>query len=155
MAMTALDLFWVSPERMEGARAFAEKRPADFGPCVDWHRSGSCPGSSRGAPNHRDPGLSRDNFLSAGIPTDYGFNDDEVALRTELRVWAGKVLASHYQPDDESGVFRRQPVLDLATVGLTSLRTRRNTEDRRPPRWWRGSPRSSRSSDTPTILNPC
>ena len=37
MAMTALDMFSVSPEGMEGANAFAEKRPADFAPHVIWH----------------------------------------------------------------------------------------------------------------------
>ena len=37
LAMTALDMFSVSPEGMEGARAFAEKRPADFAPHVAWH----------------------------------------------------------------------------------------------------------------------
>ncbi len=37
MAMTALDMFGVSPEGMEGAAAFAEKRPADFSPHVNWH----------------------------------------------------------------------------------------------------------------------
>ncbi|GAA4642283.1 enoyl-CoA hydratase-related protein [Gordonia humi] len=37
MAMTALDLFVVSPEGAEGAAAFAEKRPADFAAHVDWH----------------------------------------------------------------------------------------------------------------------
>ncbi len=37
MAMTALDLFSASPEGMEGAHAFAEKRPPDFAPHVNWH----------------------------------------------------------------------------------------------------------------------
>lgn len=37
MAMSALDIFGVSPEGMEGATAFAEKRPADFAPHVTWH----------------------------------------------------------------------------------------------------------------------
>jgi 2-ketocyclohexanecarboxyl-CoA hydrolase len=37
MAMTALDMFAVSPEGMEGANAFAEKRAADFSPHVTWH----------------------------------------------------------------------------------------------------------------------
>ncbi|WP_040791758.1 enoyl-CoA hydratase-related protein [Nocardia paucivorans] len=37
MAMTALDMFGVSPEGMEGAKAFAEKRPADFSAYVNWH----------------------------------------------------------------------------------------------------------------------
>ena len=37
MAMTALDMFAVSPEGMEGARAFAEKRKPDFTPHVNWH----------------------------------------------------------------------------------------------------------------------
>lgn len=37
MAMTALDLFAVSDEGMEGAKAFAEKRKPDFNSKVAWH----------------------------------------------------------------------------------------------------------------------
>ena len=37
MAMTALDLFAVSDEGMEGAKAFAEKRRPDFNSKVTWH----------------------------------------------------------------------------------------------------------------------
>ena len=37
MAMTALDLFTASPEGLEGAAAFAEKRKADFNQHVNWH----------------------------------------------------------------------------------------------------------------------
>ncbi len=37
MAMSALDIFGVSPEGMEGASAFAEKRKPDFAPHVNWH----------------------------------------------------------------------------------------------------------------------
>jgi naphthoate synthase len=37
MAMAALDLFAPSPEGMEGARAFAEKRPPDFAKYVQHH----------------------------------------------------------------------------------------------------------------------
>lgn len=37
MAMSALDIFGVSPEGMEGAAAFAEKRKPDFAPHVNWH----------------------------------------------------------------------------------------------------------------------
>lgn len=37
MAMTALDLFTGSPEGLEGAAAFAEKRKPDFAPHVNWH----------------------------------------------------------------------------------------------------------------------
>lgn len=37
MAMSALDLFAPSPEGMEGANAFAEKRPPDFGRYVQHH----------------------------------------------------------------------------------------------------------------------
>lgn len=37
MAMTALDMFTASAEGKEGAAAFAQKRPADFDPHVNWH----------------------------------------------------------------------------------------------------------------------
>lgn len=37
MAMTALDLFTASPEGLEGATAFAEKRKPEFGSKVNWH----------------------------------------------------------------------------------------------------------------------
>jgi 2-ketocyclohexanecarboxyl-CoA hydrolase len=37
MAMTALDLFTASPEGLEGAAAFAEKRSPDFARHVTWH----------------------------------------------------------------------------------------------------------------------
>jgi len=37
LAMTALDLFTVSAEGMEGANAFTEKRPPDFARHVSWH----------------------------------------------------------------------------------------------------------------------
>jgi naphthoate synthase len=37
MAMTALDLFTASPEGLEGAAAFAEKRTPDFVQHVNWH----------------------------------------------------------------------------------------------------------------------
>lgn len=37
MAMTAVDLFYASPEGLEGATAFAEKRKPDFKQHVDWH----------------------------------------------------------------------------------------------------------------------
>jgi 2-ketocyclohexanecarboxyl-CoA hydrolase len=37
MAMTALDLFTASPEGLEGAQAFAEKRRPEFDKHVSWH----------------------------------------------------------------------------------------------------------------------
>lgn len=37
LAMSALDLFTASPEGLEGAAAFAQKRPADFVRHVNWH----------------------------------------------------------------------------------------------------------------------
>jgi dihydroxynaphthoic acid synthetase len=37
LAMSALDLFTASPEGLEGAAAFAEKRPPDFSRYVNWH----------------------------------------------------------------------------------------------------------------------
>jgi len=52
----------------------------------------------------------------------YGFDEDEEAFRAELRRWAEKVLAPHYQTDDQAARFRRQQALDMAQMGLTSLR---------------------------------
>lgn len=37
IAMSALDLFTASPEGLEGAAAFAEKRPPEFNQYVNWH----------------------------------------------------------------------------------------------------------------------
>ncbi|MFE7224049.1 acyl-CoA dehydrogenase family protein [Nocardioides sp. NPDC057577] len=52
----------------------------------------------------------------------YGFDEDEEAFRVEVHRWAEKVLAPHYQDDDKAAVFRRQQALDMAQMGLTSLR---------------------------------
>ena len=52
----------------------------------------------------------------------YGFDEDEEAFRSEMRRWAEKVLAPHYQSDDKAAKFRRQQALDMAQMGLTSLR---------------------------------
>lgn len=52
----------------------------------------------------------------------YGFDEDEEAFRVEVRRWAEKVLAPHYQSDDKAAEFRRQQALDMAQMGLTSLR---------------------------------
>jgi cyclohexanecarboxyl-CoA dehydrogenase len=52
----------------------------------------------------------------------YGFDEDEEAFRAELRRWAEKVLAPHYQADDKAARFRRQQALDMAQMGLTGLR---------------------------------
>jgi cyclohexanecarboxyl-CoA dehydrogenase len=53
---------------------------------------------------------------------DYSFDQDEQAYRAEVRRFAAKVLAPHYQHDDRTGVFRRQLALDMASTGLTGLR---------------------------------
>jgi len=37
MAMSALDLFTASPEGLEGAAAFAEKRAPEFNRHASWH----------------------------------------------------------------------------------------------------------------------
>lgn len=52
----------------------------------------------------------------------YGFDEDEEAFRAELRRWADKVLAPHYQADDKTAQFRPQQALDMAQMGLAGLR---------------------------------
>lgn len=53
---------------------------------------------------------------------DFSFTDDEDAYRHELRRFARKVLAPHYQSDDKAAKLRPQLVADLASMGLTGLR---------------------------------
>lgn len=52
----------------------------------------------------------------------YALDAEQDAFRTELRRWAGRVLAPHYQADDKAAVFRRQQAADMAAMGLTGLR---------------------------------
>lgn len=53
---------------------------------------------------------------------DFGLDEHEEAYRYELRRFATKTLAPHYQADDKAAVFRRRLLLDLAGMGLTGLR---------------------------------
>lgn len=53
---------------------------------------------------------------------DFGFDDDQEAFRRELRAWAGKVLAPHYQSDDRAGRMRPELPAEMAGMGLTGLR---------------------------------
>jgi cyclohexanecarboxyl-CoA dehydrogenase len=53
---------------------------------------------------------------------DFGFDEDERAYRDEVRRFAAKVLAPHYQSDDKAGVYRRRLGVDMAGMGLTGLR---------------------------------
>ena len=52
----------------------------------------------------------------------YGFDEIEETFAGEVGRWAHKVLAPHYQSDDQAATFRRQQALDMAQMGLTSLR---------------------------------
>ncbi|MBM7518678.1 acyl-CoA dehydrogenase family protein [Nocardioides nitrophenolicus] len=52
----------------------------------------------------------------------YGLDEDQEAFRAELRRWAEKVLAPHYQADDRAAEFRPQLAFDMAGMGLTGLR---------------------------------
>lgn len=52
----------------------------------------------------------------------YAFDEDQEAYRQEVRRFAQKVLAPHYQPDDKAAEFRRQLALDMGGMGLTGLR---------------------------------
>lgn len=53
---------------------------------------------------------------------DYGFDDDQQAFAQEVRRFAVKTLAPHYQSDDKAAEFRRQLALDMGAMGLTGLR---------------------------------
>jgi cyclohexanecarboxyl-CoA dehydrogenase len=53
---------------------------------------------------------------------DFTFTEDEQAYRTELRRFATKVLAPHYQADDKTAKLRPELVADMAGMGLTGLR---------------------------------
>ena len=52
----------------------------------------------------------------------YGDDEDQEAFRHEIRRFATKTLAPHYQSDDKAAVFRRELALDMAGMGLTGLR---------------------------------
>ena len=53
---------------------------------------------------------------------DYALDEDQEAFRQEVRRFATKTLAPHYQSDDRAAVFRRELALDMAGMGLTGLR---------------------------------
>lgn len=53
---------------------------------------------------------------------DYSFDEDQEAYRQEVRRFATKVLAPHYQADDKAAEFRRRLALDMGGMGLTGLR---------------------------------
>jgi len=52
----------------------------------------------------------------------FGFDEDEESFRLELRRFATKTLAPHYQSDDKAATFRRELALEMAAMGLTGLR---------------------------------
>ncbi|MFF3571813.1 acyl-CoA dehydrogenase family protein [Nocardia jiangxiensis] len=53
---------------------------------------------------------------------DFTFDDEVEAYRQELRRFATKVLAPHYQADDKAAKLRPELVADMARMGLTGLR---------------------------------
>lgn len=53
---------------------------------------------------------------------DFLFSEEEEVYRQELRRFATKVLAPHYQPDDKAAKLRPELVADMAGMGLTGLR---------------------------------
>lgn len=52
----------------------------------------------------------------------YALDEDQESFRSEMRRWAEKTLAPHYQSDDRAAEFRRELALDMASMGLTGLR---------------------------------
>lgn len=53
---------------------------------------------------------------------DYSLDIDQASFQKEMRNFAEKRLAPHYQSDDKAAVFRRQLATDMAGMGLTGLR---------------------------------
>lgn len=53
---------------------------------------------------------------------DFTFREEEEAYRQELRRFAEKALAPHYQADDKAARLRQGLVSELAGMGLTGLR---------------------------------
>jgi cyclohexanecarboxyl-CoA dehydrogenase len=53
---------------------------------------------------------------------DFAFGEDEEAYRQELRRFAEKALAPHYQADDKAARLRPGLVTEMAGMGLTGLR---------------------------------
>lgn len=53
---------------------------------------------------------------------DFTFSSEEDAYRQELRRFAAKELAPHYQSDDKAAELRPALVADMAGMGLTGLR---------------------------------
>lgn len=53
---------------------------------------------------------------------DFALDDTEAAFRDQLRRFAAKSLAPHYQADDRAAKLRPQLVSDISGIGLTGLR---------------------------------
>lgn len=53
---------------------------------------------------------------------DFRLDETEEAFRQELRRFATKTLAGHYQADDKTAKLRPELVADMAGMGLTGLR---------------------------------
>lgn len=52
----------------------------------------------------------------------FAFDEDQESFRQEVRRFATKTLAPHYQSDDKAAEFRRELALDMAAMGLSGLR---------------------------------
>lgn len=53
---------------------------------------------------------------------DFSFDDDQLAYRREVRAFADRELAPHYQSDDRASRMRPELPRALASIGVTGLR---------------------------------
>ena len=53
---------------------------------------------------------------------DFSFDDDQLAYRREVRAFADRELAPHYQSDDRAARMRPELPRALASIGVTGLR---------------------------------
>jgi cyclohexanecarboxyl-CoA dehydrogenase len=72
-------------------------------------------------PNNK-MGTTLPSNVAGKVTVDYSLTEDQSAFAAEVRRFAERALAPHYQPDDETGVMHPSIRVSLAGMGLLGLR---------------------------------